>query len=135
MTTSTLAIDAYQLTTLLAHFDGGLVDDRVAMALFFRRLPRHRNFVLFAGLRQLLAHAAAMRFEARDLAALRAHPLLGPALAARPALFARLEGLEGFDGEIDALPEGTPAFAGPGLRTGGEPFMVEGVPVSVYTPL
>src|SRR5207253_897593 len=31
--------------------------------------------------------------------------------------------------------EGTPAFAGPGLRTDGTPFVVDGVQVQLYTPL
>jgi nicotinate phosphoribosyltransferase len=33
------------------------------------------------------------------------------------------------------LPEGTLAFAGPGLRSDGKPFLVEGVPIGLYTPL
>src|SRR5262245_191365 len=129
----TLALDAYQLTTLVAHFDARRLADRVTMAFFFRELPPHRNFVVFAGLHQLLAHAAAMRFDAEDLAALQAHPLLGPALRARPSLLGALRALDGFEGNIDALPEGTPAFAGPGRRLDGTVFRVAGLPVTLYT--
>ena len=53
----TLGVDAYQLTTLVAHADAGRLDQRLTMAFFFRKLPKERNFVVFAGLRQCLEHA------------------------------------------------------------------------------
>ena len=121
MSLDTLTVDAYQLTTLVAHADAGRTQAAVAMAFFFRKLPRNRNYVLFCGLRQILEHAAAMRFDAREIETLLGDPLLGPALRARPELVAALRALDGFDGEIDALPEGTPAFAGPALRSDGTP--------------
>lgn len=130
-----LGVDAYQLTTLVAHADAERLDQRLAMAFFFRKLPRQRNYVVFCGLRALLEHASAMRLDAADLAALDRHPLIGPALAARPGLRERLRALERFEGEIDALPEGTLAFAGPALRTDGRPFTAAGAHVHVYTPL
>src|SRR6185312_9929820 len=112
MSLDTLTVDAYQLTTLVAHADAGRTHADMAMAFFFRKLPRNRNYVLFCGLRQLLEHAAGMRFDAGDVEMLLADPLLGPPLAARPELVAALRALDGFEGEIDALPEGTLAFAG-----------------------
>jgi nicotinate phosphoribosyltransferase len=130
-----LAIDAYQMTTLVAHADSGRLDQRLAMAFFFRKLPAHRNAVLFVGLRQILEHCENLRFEREDLDALEAHPLLGPALAAHPAVMHALRALDGFEGMIDALPEGTLAFAGPGLRQDGTPFVVDGTRVALYTPL
>jgi nicotinate phosphoribosyltransferase len=60
---------------------------------------------------------------------------LGPALAARPTLRRALYDLAGFEGEIQAMPEGTLAFAGPSVRTSGEPAMVGGAQLSVYTPM
>jgi nicotinate phosphoribosyltransferase len=131
----TLGVDTYQLTTLVAHADAGRLDQRLAMAFFFRKLPRERNFVVFCGLRQVLEHAAEMRFSMEDLATLSSHPLLGPAIAARPLLLRALQELDGFHGTIDALPEGTLAFAGPGLRESGAPFSVMGTRVTLYTPL
>ncbi len=135
MSLDTLTVDAYQLTTLVAHADAGRTHAAVAMAFFFRKMPRNRNYVLFCGLRQLLAHAAAMRLDADDLAVLLDDPLLGPALRARPALVAALRALDGFEGEIDALPEGTPAFAGPALRSDGRHFTVGETRIGIYTPL
>jgi nicotinate phosphoribosyltransferase len=131
----TLTVDAYQLTTLVAHADAGRLPAAVAMAFFFRRLPRNRNYVLFCGLRSILEHAAAMRLDDGDLEALLADPLLGPALRTRPTVVAALRALDGFEGEIDALPEGTPAFAGPALRSDGRPFLVGETRIGIYTPL
>jgi nicotinate phosphoribosyltransferase len=135
MTLATLGIDAYQLTTLVAHADAGRLDHRVAMSFFFRKLPRARNFVVFAGLRAVLDHAAQMRFDEAELAALRTHPLLGPALDAHPAVMDALRALDGFEGDIDAIPEGTLAYAGPGVRTDGTPLEVAGAPLQLYIPL
>jgi nicotinate phosphoribosyltransferase len=135
MSLDTLTVDAYQLTTLIAHADAGRAAALVEMAFFFRKLPRHRNFVLFCGLRSLLEHAAAMCLDDGDLQALLDDPLLGPALQARPELLAALRELDGFAGEIDALPEGTPAFAGPALRSDGRPFVVGDTRIGIYTPL
>ncbi|HEY1585122.1 MAG TPA: hypothetical protein VGH63_05490, partial [Polyangia bacterium] len=83
MSLDTLTVDAYQLTTLVAHADAGRTESAVAMAFFFRKLPRHRNYVLFCGLRQILEHAAAMRFDAGEIETLLVDPLLGPALSSR----------------------------------------------------
>jgi nicotinate phosphoribosyltransferase len=135
MSLDTLTVDAYQLTTLVAHADAGRTQAPVAMAFFFRKLPRNRNYVLFCGLRQIFEHAAAMRLDAGDVEMLLANPLLGAALKARPQLVAELRALDGFEGEIDALPEGTPAFAGPALRSDGKPFTVGETRIGIYTPL
>jgi nicotinate phosphoribosyltransferase len=135
MSLDTMTIDAYQLTTLVAHADAGRTQAAMAMAFFFRKLPRNRNYVLFCGLRQILEHAAGMRFDAGEIETLLVDPLLGPALSARPQLVAALWALDGFDGEIDALPEGTPAFAGPALCSDGRPFTVGETRIGIYTPL
>src|SRR5688572_27771550 len=129
MSLATVGVDAYQLTTLVAQADAGRLDHRVAMSFFFRKLPRHRNYVVFAGLRHILEHAAAMRIDHDEIDALLAHPLLGPALRARPPVVAALRALDGFDGEIDALPEGTLAFAGPAHRSDGKKVEIAGAPI------
>jgi nicotinate phosphoribosyltransferase len=135
MSLDTLGIDAYQLTTLIAHAAEGRLDHRLTMGFFFRRMPHARNYVVACGLASALRHAAHMRIAPDELAALERHETLGPALARHPEVTAALRALDGFDGEIDALPEGTLAFAGPGLRTDGKPFLVEGTPIGLYTPL
>ncbi len=135
MTRATLGIDTYQLTTLVAHADEGRLDQKVSMAVFFRRMPRARGYVVFCGLRSVLAHAAQMRIDAQEMEALDTHPVLGPALAARPLLRKALAEIDGFHGEIDAMPEGTLAFAGPAVRTDGKPLDVAGARLVIYTPL
>jgi nicotinate phosphoribosyltransferase len=130
-----IGVDAYQLTTLVAQADAGRLNQRLTMSFFFRKLPRQRNYVVFCGLRGILDHASAMRFDTGDIEMLRQHAILGPALASRPNVVAALRAIDGFEGDIDALPEGTLAFAGPGVRTDGEPFTIEGMAVQLYTPL
>jgi nicotinate phosphoribosyltransferase len=43
--------------------------------------------------------------------------------------------VEGFVGDIDAMPEGTPAFAGPAQGEDGQPIVICGVPIIAYTPI
>jgi nicotinate phosphoribosyltransferase len=135
MSLPTLGIDAYQLTTLLTHADAGRLDHEVTMSFFFRRMPSERRFVLFSGLRRVLEHAAQMSLDPDELSALEHHSAIGPALRARPAVVERLTALRGFSGSIDAMPEGSVAFAGPASRTDGTPLVVGGAPLSIYTPL
>lgn len=135
MTIATLGIDAYQITTLLTHDAEGRLGQDVSMAFFFRRMPRNRMFVLFAGLRRILEHARAMKLSASEIDALLEHPSIGPVLARRPAVLEALRSLDGFRGEIDAMPEGTPAFAGPASRTDGSALIVAGRPLVLYTPM
>src|SRR5579883_2996969 len=135
MSIATLGIDTYQVTTLCAHCDAERLAHRVAMSVFFRRMPKGRNYVVFCGLRQILEHAAQMKLDERDVAALRAHPLLGPALDARPQLVAALRELDGFEGDIDAIKEGTLAYAGPAVRTDGAPLRVADAQLAIYVPL
>jgi nicotinate phosphoribosyltransferase len=135
MTLPTLGIDAYQLTTLLTHADEGRLDHEVTMAFFFRRMPKNRGYVVFSGLRRILEHAAQMSLDDGELEKLQDHASIGPALRKRPAVVARLRALRGFRGAIDAMPEGSVAFAGPASRTDGTPLVVAGAPLSIYTPL
>lgn len=135
MSIDTMQVDVYQLTTLIAHADAGRLHHREQMAVFFRRMPQNRNYVVYCGLRSILEHAASMRFTREELGTLRQHYTVGPALASRPEVLAALEAMDGFEGEIDGVPEGTLAYAGPGLRTDGSKLLVNGSPLALYTPL
>lgn len=132
-------LDLYQLTSLVPHFDAGLADTPVTMAFFSRRLPKTnageptRGYLLWVGLRRCLDWLAQARFDAAHLDTLRAHPTLGAALTARPALADRLLKWR-FSGEIDAPPEGTPLVAGPAVRTDGTPLEIDGVRPAAQTP-
>src|SRR5581483_1765849 len=72
---STLGLDAYQLTTLVAHADADRLAQRVVMSFFFRKLPAARNYVVFCGLRSIVEHARQMRFEPDELRTLTGHAL------------------------------------------------------------
>ena len=135
MTSATLGVDVYQLTTLVAHAAMGRLDHRAAMSFFFRKLPANRNYVVFAGLSHILGWCRGLAFDDEDLRLMAANRVLGPLLERHPQVAARLRATVGFEGEIDALAEGTLAFAGPGRTTSGEPLMVGGVPIPLYTPL
>ncbi len=135
MSLATMGIDAYQLTTLVAHADAGRLDHQVSMSFFFRRMPAHRNFVVFAGLRQVLEHAAQMGFDEGDLALFDNHPIVGAALQSRPALRTALRQMKGFVGEIDAVPEGTLVYADAARDATGAPVQIAGAPLRIYTPM
>lgn len=132
-------IDLYQLTSLVPHFDAGRADCPVTMAFFSRRLPKAldgsptRGYLLWVGLRRCLEWLAQVRFDAARIETLCAHPLLGPALKARPDLVAKLRDWR-FRGEIDAPLEGTALTAGPAVRLDGSRLEVDGVRPAAQTP-
>src|ERR1700674_2131176 len=64
--TSVLLTDLYQLTMLQAYFDRGM-NDTAVFELFVRKLPRERNFLLAAGLEQVLDYLANLRFTREEL--------------------------------------------------------------------
>lgn len=135
MSDRTLGIDAYQLTTLVAHADAGRLRHEETMAFFFRRMPAQRRYVVFCGLPQLAAMASDMHLDVRELECLLAHPVLGPALAARPEVMKALRELRGFEGDVDAMQEGTLAFAGPAMDEGGAEVRIGGATLTLYTPM
>lgn len=134
----TLGIDLYQLTTLVAHAaEGRLPQDLLEMTCLFRRLPPQRNYVVFAGVHAAVAHLQAWQLKPDELACLQAHPLLQSVwhTPAGSQVWKALQQQRGFFGDIDALPEGTLAFAGPAYRLDGTPAVVQGERVHAYTPL
>lgn len=97
-----LLTDLYELTMLQAYFDCGM-NDTATFECFVRTLPQQRNFLVAAGLEQVLDHLAGVRFSAADIA-----------LLAGMGRFKRdfLESLEDlrFTGDVHAMPEGTVFF-------------------------
>ena len=135
MSEQTLTVDAYQLTTLVAHADAGRLEQQMAMTAFFRKLPTNRGYVIACGQRSIVEHARQMRVATDELDLLLTHPIIGKRLRDRPAICAAMAAVDGFVGEIDAVPEGMPVFAGPGRRSDGTPLLVEGRPLTLYAPL
>ncbi|MGH6953193.1 MAG: nicotinate phosphoribosyltransferase, partial [Alphaproteobacteria bacterium] len=98
-----LFTDLYELTMLQAYVEEGMEEEAV-FSLFARRLPERRNYLLAAGLDQVLAYLETVAFTADDLAYL-------SSLGTFSDRFLRwLEGF-GFTGDVYAVAEGTPVFA------------------------
>lgn len=100
---SPLLTDLYQLTMLQSYIDNGMHDEAV-FEFFVRRLPSQRNFLLAAGLEQLLDFLVNVRFSAADLAWLESQGI------ARTSLIDYLTDFR-FTGDVYAVPEGTIVFA------------------------
>ncbi|NRO96980.1 nicotinate phosphoribosyltransferase [Paraburkholderia sp. NMBU_R16] len=99
---SVLLTDLYELTMLQAYFDCAM-NDSATFELFVRKLPADRNFLMAAGLEQVLDYLGGLHFDAPDIEAL-----------ARTGRFtarflASLETLR-FTGSVHAMPEGTVFF-------------------------
>jgi nicotinate phosphoribosyltransferase len=87
---------------LQAYWREGL-EDRAAFSLFFRRLPRARNYLIACGLDDVLRYLEELRFTEEALDYLRGIGLFGDGF---------LEWLADlrFTGDVYAIPEGTPVF-------------------------
>lgn len=97
-----LLIDQYELAMASSYLRRGMNEPSV-FELFTRRLPPHRDWLLVAGLGPTLALVAEMSFGARELEYLSTRGF-GDELLDYLAAFR-------FTGDIDAMPEGTVAFA------------------------
>jgi len=90
------------------YFDAGKTGEKATFELSIRRLPAHRNFVLAAGLPQVVDYLLNLSFTAEEIDYLRSLPQFRQA---PPAFFDYLRGLR-FTGDLFAVAEGTPLFAG-----------------------
>jgi nicotinate phosphoribosyltransferase len=102
--TSALLTDLYQLTMLQGYFDHGMKETAV-FEFFVRKLPAKRNFLIAAGLEQVLAFLEQVQFSPQELEWIAGHG------AFRPAFVRHLETLR-FTGDVYAMPEGTVFFPG-----------------------
>src|SRR6202051_3220521 len=100
------------------YFEAGKTNDCATFELSMRRLPHNRNFILAAGLAQAVDYLLNFRITAAEIAYLRKIPQFKYASG---EFFEMLAGLR-FTGDVFAIPEGTPVFA-------GEPFMTVRAPV------
>jgi len=97
-----LLTDLYELTMLQAYFRERFFDEAV-FSLFFRKLPESRNYLLACGLEDALRFLEGLRFDAEDVRALRGLGIFDEDfLAWLPELR--------FEGDVFAVPEGTPVF-------------------------
>jgi len=99
---SALLTDLYQLTMLSAYFELGM-EQTAVFEYFVRRLPDTRNFLIAAGLEQVLDYLEALHFTNDEL------EWLANCGRFKPAFIERL-GTFRFTGEVYAMPEGTVFF-------------------------
>ncbi len=97
-----LLTDLYQLTMLQSYWEHGQ-NDTAVFEFFVRKLPQARNFIVAAGLQQVLEYLRGLRFSAPELEWLRQS---GRFSAAFVDALAELR----FTGEVHAMAEGTPFF-------------------------
>lgn len=99
---STLLTDLYELTMLQAYRASGM-NDTASFELFVRTLPPGRNFLLAAGLEQVVEYLLALRFTDDELAWLASSGRFDADF---------LDSLRdlSFTGDLDAVPEGTVIF-------------------------
>lgn len=99
---SPLLTDLYQLTMLDAYYRLGM-DKPAAFEFFVRRLPRARNFLVAAGLEQVLDYLENLRFSGEEIEWLASTNRFSSEFLARLRDFR-------FTGEVYAMREGTVFF-------------------------
>ena len=100
---SALLTDLYQLTMLQAYRDRGM-DGTAVFEFFVRKMPEHRNFLVAAGLAQVLDFLEALRFTDEEV-----DWLAGCGRFSRE--FVDSLAAMRFTGDVAAMPEGTLFFA------------------------
>jgi nicotinate phosphoribosyltransferase len=113
-----LLTDLYELTMAAGYFEAGKAAEVATFELSIRRLPANRNFVLAAGLPQVAGYLLNLSFAAEEVDYLRS---LAQFRNASPAFFDYLLDLR-FTGDLFAVHEGTPLFA-------GEPMLILRAPI------
>ena len=103
MRSSALLTDLYELTMLQAYF-AERMDGAAVFELFVRKLPSQRNFLVAAGLAQVVDYLEHLHFTTGELGWLRKTGRF------TTAFIDSLRDLR-FTGDLDAIPEGTVFFA------------------------
>jgi nicotinate phosphoribosyltransferase len=98
-----LLVDLYELTMSASYLARGITEG-ATFELFARRLPPHRDWLLTAGLGPTLELLRELRFGERELDYLRSLAMF------RDEFLEYLAGFR-FTGDVEAIPEGTVAFA------------------------
>ncbi len=114
-----LLTDLYELTMAAGYFEAGKSRETATFELSIRRLPQNRNFVIVAGLAQVVEYLLNVGFATEEIDYLRGLPQF--------ARFSKafFEGLREFrfTGDLFAVPEGTALFAGEPVLTVRAPLI------------
>ena len=114
-----LLTDFYELTMAAGYYQAGQHRERAIFELFIRRLPPNRNFVLAAGLAQAVEYLLNLRFSSQEIAWLRGLPQFSRVSV---GFWDTLRDFR-FTGDLFAVAEGTPVFAGEPLLTVRAPLI------------
>jgi nicotinate phosphoribosyltransferase len=119
-----LLTDLYELTMAAGFFESGKADQVATFEFSLRRLPANRNYVIAAGLPQIVEYLQNLGFEDDEVSYLRALPQFA---GASPAFFDYLRTFR-FQGDLFAVPEGTVLFPGEPLLTIRAPIIQAQIP-------
>lgn len=103
-----LFTDLYQLTMAAGYFESAKVSETAVFELFVRRLPAKRDYLIAAGLQQVVEYLLGLRFTSEQIDYLRT---LSQFQRVSAGFWEYLRELR-FTGDLFAMPEGTPFFAG-----------------------
>lgn len=119
-----LLTDLYELTMAAGYCQAGKQGDLATFELSIRRLPRDRNFVIVAGLAQVVEYLAELRFSGEEIGYIRSLEQFAQA----PASFFEYLREFRFSGDLFAAPEGTALFAGEPILTLRAPVVEAQIP-------
>ncbi len=122
-----LLTDLYELTMAAGYFQSGLYRDTGTFELSMRRLPDARSFLLACGIAQAAEYLLNLSFTDEEIAYLRTLRQFANVPA---GFFEYLRGLR-FTGDLYAVREGTPVFAGEPLLRVRAP-LIEGQIAETY---
>lgn len=106
MVASALSTDLYELTMMAGYYEAG-IEDLATFELYVREFPKHRLYLVAAGLEQALDYLESLRFEPAQIDYLRGLPIFQ---RVRPSFFDDYLPAFRFAGEVWAAAEGTPVF-------------------------
>jgi nicotinate phosphoribosyltransferase len=119
-----LLTDLYELTMAAGFHQAGKQVHKATFELSIRRLPGNRNYVVFAGLQQVVEYLQTLSFSAGEIDYLRGLPQFRQVHA---EFFEYLRNFR-FTGDLFAVPEGTPMFAGEPVLTVRAPLIEAQIP-------
>ena len=119
-----LSTDLYQLTMAAGYVQAGKTSDIATFELFVRRFPQNRNYLIAAGLQQVVEYLLNLRFTRDDIDYLRS---LQQFRLAPKEFFDYLANFR-FTGDLFGVPEGTPFFPGEPLLTIRAPMVEAQIP-------
>ena len=99
----TMMTDFYELTMANGYFEAGKKDEICYFDVFYRTIPDQAGYAIFAGLEQIIDYVQELKFDEEDIAYLRSKNIFSDGFLKYLSEFK-------FNGDIYAMPEGTPIF-------------------------